>query len=253
MAPVSGPDSADQREQLSAPKVGSTSAAARSHYASIAADRTLGAAGSPPPPDGHTDALSGTLARTVATRGATRGQRTLARFPPVLLGMATVPAPRGRSVQSVTVCSTGSGLTAILDHRWIEVGPAESYGWWPGIPFANDDERAMRVLFGVPGSINGVGYTEDGTATRDPRHGERTGRCYHPESTRPGDTDAAIADRIRRAAASMAGDTYSINPGGTDCHEFVDLALAEAGLVDPDAPPTFGPLPLDPAGDQPVA
>ncbi|HEX5857664.1 MAG TPA: hypothetical protein VFY91_06105 [Microbacterium sp.] len=175
-------------------------------------------------------------------RGA--GNAAVARFLyPVVVGMEEqVPIP------GLFVCKMGE-REPILDteHHWIEIGE-ESYGWWPSRD-PNEGDTTDRILLwtGVPGSLNGTTLGIGGTATRDPRHGVPARRIPVVGSAstyggmEPAAAGRAAADTLRRFALGFRAN-YSWNPAGTDCQEFVQEALSDAGLrermvIDPLARP----------------
>jgi len=136
----------------------------------------------------------------------------------------------GAEVPGIAACY-GEAVEPVIDvaHHWIEIG-TESYGWWPR------EEVAQSVLWtGVPGELNGTTlYPGVGTPTRDPHHGDPARRHAVVVTTGsfPLDLAAATAraaDRIRAFARGYS-DAYTWSPWGTDCHEFVEDALADAGL-----------------------
>jgi hypothetical protein len=112
-------------------------------------------------------------------------------------------------------------------HWWIEVDDEESYGWWP----ARLPVRFRDALRGVPGVLNGVGVTDDGTATRDPNHGQLADHEFHPVLMTPR-TDDAVREAIRCFATSFSGEwRWSTRPT-MNCRLF-QLELFDAvGLVD---------------------
>jgi hypothetical protein len=136
------------------------------------------------------------------------------------------------AIPGIVVCFGGT-VEPILDteHHWIEIGD-ESYGWWPS-RLADGDEDRILGWTGVPGILNGTTLGRGGTATRDPHHGDAARRFTVTGAARKyGDPDAAAqtaATALRTFALGFSGD-YTWNPLGTDCHEFVQLALGSAQL-----------------------
>ncbi|MGH2945865.1 MAG: hypothetical protein ACRDPC_06310 [Solirubrobacteraceae bacterium] len=146
-------------------------------------------------------------------------------------------SPRGQ-VEGIVVC-LGTDTEELIDsnHHWIEIGD-ESYGWWPSRPVVTEgDEAAVLLGTGSPGILNGTSLPRTrGTPTRDPHHGDPANRyavidpggAYSGQA--PEAATRAAADAIRRFARSFEAD-YSWNFMGTDCQEFVALALEAAQLV----------------------
>ena len=136
------------------------------------------------------------------------------------------PPPRepAATIPGIAVCFGGT-VEPILDteHHWIEIGD-ESYGWWPSRLAEGDEDRILGWT-GVPGSLNGTTLGRGGTATRDPHHGGAA-RRFAVTGTTSAETAAAA---LRTFARGFTGD-YTWNPLGTDCHEFVQLALGSAQL-----------------------
>jgi RHS repeat-associated protein len=64
-------------------------------------------------------------------------------------------------------------------HWWIEIGPKESYGWWPKNPVPS----AKAAIKGVPGELNGV-TSYDGTPTKDSKHRKPATHSENPFLTR---------------------------------------------------------------------
>ena len=112
-------------------------------------------------------------------------------------------------------------------HWWLEVGEDESYGWWPSrLPL-----RFRDALRGVPGVLNGVGVTDDGTPTHDPNHGLPADYEFHPVLL-DSKTDDELRVGIRAFARDFADEwRWSTRPT-MNCRLF-QLALFDAvGLVD---------------------
>jgi hypothetical protein len=93
---------------------------------------------------------------------------------------------------------------------------------------------------GVSGILNGTTLPplptrRQGTATRDPHHGDPARR--YPVVVTSGSYSANPADATRqarnaiRAFARRYSGNYTWNPAGSDCHEFVAEALEHAGLA----------------------
>jgi hypothetical protein len=112
-------------------------------------------------------------------------------------------------------------------HWWLELGEDESYGWWPSrLPLRFRDARR-----GVPGVLNGVGVTDDGTPTRDPNHGLPADYEFHPVLLVPKREDDLRND-IRTVAQAYAGEWRWATRPTMNCRLF-QLALFDAvGLVD---------------------
>ena len=144
------------------------------------------------------------------------------------------PPPRetGVAIPGIAVCFGGT-VEPILDteHHWIEIGD-ESYGWWPSRLAEGDEDRILGWT-GVPGVLNGTTLGRGGTATRDPHHGDAARRFTVTGAPSAYSDPAAAAQTaataLRTFALGFSGD-YTWNPFGTDCHEFVQLALGAAEL-----------------------
>ena len=136
----------------------------------------------------------------------------------------------GRSphvVPFVTVKRNVPLASRSFGHWWLEVDDEESYGWWP----ARLPVRFRDALRGVPGVLNGVGVTEDGSATRDPNHGLLADYEFHPVLV-TARTDDEVRQAIRRFATSFAGEWRWWTRPSMNCRLF-QLELFDAvGLVD---------------------
>jgi hypothetical protein len=112
-------------------------------------------------------------------------------------------------------------------HWWIELDDQESYGWWP----ARLPVRFRDALRGVPGVLNGVGVTDDGSTTRDPNHGQLADHEFHPVLiTARNDDD--VRDAIRSFATSFVGEwRWSTRPS-MNCRLFQLDLFDTVGLVD---------------------
>ena len=111
-------------------------------------------------------------------------------------------------------------------HWWIEVED-ESYGWWPG----RDPLRLRDVFFGMPGVLNGLGISSDGTLTRDPNHGDVADYEFHPLLVRSR-TDEELRRAIRAFAWGFSGEWRWAAYPTMNCRLF-QLAMFDAvGLVD---------------------
>jgi hypothetical protein len=112
-------------------------------------------------------------------------------------------------------------------HWWLELGEDESYGWWPSrLPL-----RFRDALRGVPGVLNGVGVTDEGTPTRDPNHGLPADYEFHPVLLVPKWEDD-LREEIRTVAQTFAGEWRWSTQPTMNCRLF-QLALFDAvGLVD---------------------
>lgn len=106
-------------------------------------------------------------------------------------------------------------------HWWTEIGPKESYGWYP----ADHPDPLWKGLTGVPGRLNGARGA--GSPTRDAHHGETKGEAFHPRIVN-GKPAEAIRDCIRAFARSYHG-TWSW-PGGQNCHSFQRELMKHCGL-----------------------
>jgi len=148
-------------------------------------------------------------------------------------------------------------------HWWVEVGPNESYGWWPKKPVGSDfdtpppeppvegagwrDRLAYRIdsavhstqratapyrdtLSGVPGELNGTYW--GGTSTRDAHHGDTPEDSFSPIML-DCETAESMAATIRAAAKLYAKthDTWSYRYNfGNSCHTMQQELMDAAGV-----------------------
>lgn len=130
-------------------------------------------------------------------------------------------------VESVTVKRNLALAGRSYGHWWIEIGDAESYGWWPArLPL-----KLRDVIVGVPGVLNAIGTDDGGTPTRDPNHGVVADHEFHPVLLRAC-ADEVLHEEIRCFARGFQGPwRWSTRPT-MNCRLF-QLTLFEAvGLVD---------------------
>ena len=86
-------------------------------------------------------------------------------------------------------------------HWWVELGPNESYGWWP-----SKGVGLSETIFGVPGDLNGQS-TFGGTSTMDPHHSDRSKGVNVFKVILPkGKTEEEIKQAIRDYAKSYSGN-----------------------------------------------
>ena len=140
------------------------------------------------------------------------------------------PEARGRvprTLAFITVKRNTPVAGRSYGHWWIELDDGESYGWWPArLPL-----RVRDLWRGVPGVLNGVGVTEDGTPTRDPNHGVPGDYEFHPLLILDR-SDDDVRGGVREFVHGFRGEwRWSIHPT-MNCRLF-QLALFDAvGLVD---------------------
>ena len=141
------------------------------------------------------------------------------------MNVASTAVPR--QLPFVTVKRNAPLTGRSFGHWWIEIDGDESYGWWP----ARLPVRLRDAVRGGPGVLNGVGVTEDGTATRDPNHGVLADYEFHPVLI-VDRTDNEVREAIRIFARGFTGEwRWSTRPS-MNCRLF-QLALFDAvGLVD---------------------
>jgi hypothetical protein len=134
-------------------------------------------------------------------------------------------------IHGIQVCfGAERGAYDIEQHRWLEIYD-ESYGWYPKQEpaFAPEGFEAQVLLLTVPGILNAQTWkTNPGTHNRDKHHGDSARRFSVAAPV--GETYASIAPKLRAFAAGFKG-SYSWNPFGTDCHEFVEAMLASCKLI----------------------
>ena len=137
------------------------------------------------------------------------------------------PAPAApRVVELITVKRNVPLAGRSYGHWWVEVGD-ESYGWWPG----RDPLRLRDVFLGVPGVLNGLGISSDGTPTRDPNHGLVADYEFHPVLVRSR-TDDELRSAVRTFAWGFSGEWRWAPHPTMNCRLF-QLAMFDAvGLVD---------------------
>ena len=116
-------------------------------------------------------------------------------------------------------------------HWWIELGGAESYGWWP-YPCPMGWKGAM---LGSRGCLNGIGTPAGGTATRDAYHGEEPDHWFHPTLIVEKSDDQVRAD-IRAFAQSYVGgfrwQWWWLRDGAENCRTFQDQMFEAVGLFE---------------------
>jgi hypothetical protein len=133
-----------------------------------------------------------------------------------------------RQLEFVSIKLRGRGI----EHWWVEIDGAESYGWWPTSAPATDWEAAWsHGIVGVPGILNATNRPQlGGTATRDPHHGHSAPETFHPYTVNRSNSlsDDEIRQRIRSFARGFSGD-YSIVLG-PNCHSFISSMMGSIGL-----------------------
>jgi Domain of unknown function (DUF4157) len=122
-------------------------------------------------------------------------------------------------------------------HWWTELGgyskggdwsPTESYGWWP-----SQGVDIKSTLGGVPGKLNGVGHFE-GTATKDPHHGEAAGE-FNPAMMVDDSVDSKAfrnetMGKVRSFATSFRGSWNWRFGWGKNCHTFQERMMKSLGM-----------------------
>ena len=132
-----------------------------------------------------------------------------------------------RVVEFVTVKRNTALAGWSYGHWWIELDGVESYGWWP----ARLPVRVVDMIRGVPGVLNGVGVTEEGTPTCDANHGLPGDYEFHPVLVTPSSDDEVRA-AIRWAARSIRGEWRWSTRVALNCHTFQLAVFDAVGLVD---------------------
>lgn len=141
------------------------------------------------------------------------------------------PVARPTSVPRVAAFLTAKRNVALAGrsygHWWVELDEHESYGWWPG----SYPVGFWRALRGLPGVLNGLGVSTDGSPMRDPNHGLMADYEFHPVLIRPR-TDDELRDEIRQFASAFEGRWRWSTQPTMNCRLF-QLAMFDAvGLVD---------------------
>ena len=108
----------------------------------------------------------------------------------------TVP----RVLSFVVIKRIDPRLPSTWGHWWVEVDGRESYGWWP-LPCPLG---LRRVITGSRGTLNALGTATEGTATRDPYHGDEPDHSFHPTLVVAKSDDQVRAD-IRAFAHGYVG------------------------------------------------
>jgi hypothetical protein len=135
---------------------------------------------------------------------------------------------RHHQLDFITIKLMGRGV----EHWWIEIDEAESYGWWPVREPTSDSDAAWNYgVVGVPGELNAVSRPSmGGTATLDPHHGDSAPESFHPYTSDRSDSlmDDEIRGQIRSFAHRFSGDYRII--GGPNCHTFISDLMQSVGL-----------------------
>lgn len=117
-------------------------------------------------------------------------------------------------------------------HYWIEIldgpngNPIESYGWWPKYQVGLEE-----TLKGVPGELNGI-TTFQGTATRDPKHGKKADKEFHPVLTNDL-SDEEVLKKIHEFVQKYNGEWQWVLGWGQNCQTFQKALMKEIGLREP--------------------
>lgn len=123
------------------------------------------------------------------------GTRHVAADSRALLRLDPVPRP----LPFVTVKRTGPRLREPYGHWWVEVGRAESYGWWPDRPL-----RLRHWFTGTGGCLNGAWFNKHASSTRDSLHRVAADHSFHPLLV-VDQTDEDVLAAIRAFAAAYEG------------------------------------------------
>jgi len=106
-------------------------------------------------------------------------------------------------------------------HWWIEVGPRESYGFWPSRPVSG----LLETIMGVPGAVN------PGNPMRDPYHGDRGRGINEFDVWALAEVDEAeLLDEIRAFARDFDSNWAWPALAGENCHSFQQKLLHKCGL-----------------------
>ncbi|MGI8692947.1 MAG: hypothetical protein ACR2JK_08615 [Geodermatophilaceae bacterium] len=105
-----------------------------------------------------------------------------------------------RVLAFVVVKRNNPRMREAYGHWWVELDGEESYGWWPLRRLT-----LPRLLFGTPGSLNGVGRAHhQGTHVRDPYHGDVADHRFHPRLV-VAKSDEQVRSEVRAFAQSYRG------------------------------------------------
>ena len=114
-------------------------------------------------------------------------------------------------------------------HWWIEVGPDESYGFWPEQPVGG----LLETVLGVPGKVNRGSFSPN--ARRDLHHGEQSsdGSLAEFDVLAPVGIDAdQLLEQVRDFANAF--DARWAWPAtrwtGENCHTFQEKLLSRFDL-----------------------
>lgn len=150
-------------------------------------------------------------------------------------------AVTAREINFIVVKRINPRFRRTYGHWWVELDGEESYGWWP----SRSPVGVRGLLFGLPGTLNGMGVVEGGSPSHDPYHGDDADHVFHPRlSVDKG--DEALRRDIRAFAASYADIWrwqwwWSSKPT-RNCRSFQDDLFAAVGLEeDPELLFTRGP------------
>jgi hypothetical protein len=142
-------------------------------------------------------------------------------------GNAVYGAPR--TLLFITVKRNNTSWRKLYGHWWVEVDSERGYGWWPAtVPL-----RALDLLRGAPGVLNGVGLLGlGGSWERDPHHGQVAVHAFHPVLV-----EGVSDDEVRRRLEEFAHGYrtrwrwhWSAGRSSGTCRAFQDELLAAAGL-----------------------
>ena len=133
-----------------------------------------------------------------------------------------------RQLSSIVIKRNSISLTPLnYGHWWVELGPDESYGWWPSKPVS-----LIETFLGVPGSLNDMGHHAGGSCSRDPHHNEKAEIEFSPLIASSMPVSDVIA-KIRDFSQSYKGLWQWILEYGQNCHTFQIELMRDCKLLDP--------------------
>ncbi len=109
-------------------------------------------------------------------------------------------------------------------HWWTELGPNESYGWWPKNPVGLVD-----TLGGTEGELNGQ-TSFGGTPTKDPHHGDAGEEVLNVVIDDPSKDENTVKQEMRDFANGYSGEWRWTFGGGQNCHTFQKAMLNNSGV-----------------------
>lgn len=119
--------------------------------------------------------------------------------------------------------------TTRYGHHWTELGPDESYGWYPDMDGMGKAQQGYGTAFGCPGVLNGTPKEREelgrGSDTQDPHHADKTtDDQFHPK-TEDGDcrTEDEVKECLRKFFQQYQGNWSW--PRGPNCHTLQEDAM----------------------------